>query len=372
MAKVLIIAGYASSLYNFRGPLIRALLKKHEVITTAPFDSDEVSKKIEALGVSYFSNNFQRAGMNPIADKKASKELQRFIEKEKPDIVLAYTIKPVVFGLLAAQRAGVKKTFALITGLGSGFDDKSLKQKVISSLVKKLYKKALKGSSGVIFQNPDDKKYFIECGIIDENYNSHIVNGSGVDLSHYKAEQPSVYPLRFLLVARMVKEKGVEIFVEVARKVKMEHPEVCFDLLGWVDENPNSLNLEQIEAWQKEGIIKYHGAASDVRPFYEQSSVFVLPTYYKEGTPRTILEAMAMKRPIITTNTPGCKETVEQGVNGFLIPPRNENSLYEKVIYFIENPDDVVKMGEESYRIAKEKYDVNKVNEDILNFMSLN
>lgn len=371
MAKVLIIAGYASSLYNFRGPLIKALLRHHDVITTAPFDTEEVSKKIEQLGVTYFPNKFQRAGMNPFADQLASKELQRYIEREAPDVVLAYTIKPVVFGLRSAQKAGVKKTFALITGLGSGFDDTSLKQKVISKVVKQLYKRVLYKTTGVIFQNPDDKKYFVDNDIIESKNNWHIVNGSGVDLSHYKSDIPNTSPLSFLLVARMVREKGVEIFVNVARRVKMKYPEAIFRLLGWVDENPNSLSLKQIEAWQKEGFVIYHGSATDVRSYYKKSSVFVLPTYYREGTPRTILEAMSMKRPIITTDTPGCRETVVQGKNGFLIPPRDEDALYEKVVYFLENPDEVVRMGMESFKVAQEKYDVNKVNHDIMKFMEL-
>ena len=371
MAKVLIIAGYASSLYNFRGPLIKELLKQHDVVATAPFDSDDVSRNIEALGIEFYPNTFDRTGMNPLKDLKSRKELQNLIKEISPDIALAYTIKPVVYGLRAAQKAGVHQTYALITGLGSGFDNNTPKQKTLSKIVKKLYDHALKKATGVIFQNPDDKDFFIKNSIIDKQKRALIVNGSGVDLKHYTGADQSERHLTFLLVARMVREKGVELFVNVARVIKREHPNINFELLGWVDENPNSLSQSQLESWQEEGIITYHGSTADVRPYVQKASVFVLPTFYREGTPRTILEAMAMKKAIITTDTPGCRETVVDGLNGFLIPPKDKEALFDRVMHFVKNPEDVRKMGLASFEIAKEKYDVKKVNAELIGFMNL-
>ena len=188
MAKVLIIAGYASSLYNFRGPLIKTLLEKHEVVTTAPFDSDEVSRNIKALGVEYYPNKFERTGLNPLADIYAARDLTKLIKRIKPDCVLAYTIKPVIFGLRAAQKVGIKRTFALVTGLGSGFDQGTRKQSLISKVVKRLYRRTLRRVSGVIFQNPDDQNFFFDERIIGYSKPSVVVNGSGVDLSHYQAD----------------------------------------------------------------------------------------------------------------------------------------------------------------------------------------
>ncbi len=371
MAKVLIIAGYASSLYIFRGPLIRTLKEKHQVSTTAPFDSNEVSEKVKSLGVDYYPNSFQRAGMNPLADLKASNELRKIIEMVAPDYVLAYTIKPVIFGLSAAMKAGVKNTYALITGLGSGFDQNSFKQRLLYLLIKRLYRNSLKRSSGVIFQNPDDRKFFLDHEIIRKDQNTEVVNGSGVDLDYFYPSSPKTSQISFLLVARMVREKGVVQFVNVARRVKLNFPETTFELLGWVDENPNSLSRDDIRNWEDEGVITYHGAVNDVRPFIANSSVFVLPTYYREGTPRTILEAMSMQKPIITTNTPGCKETVVNGMNGFLVAPKDEKELYDKVVYFINNPKEIDRMGKESLRIARQKYDVAKVNAQLIEFMGL-
>ena len=372
MSKILIIAGYAPSLYNFRGELIKELVKNHEVITSAPFLNMDVTNTIESLGTSFHPHLFRRTGLNIFQDCKAYFHLKKLIKSINPDYIIAYTVKPVIYGTIAAKSLGVKRIYTLITGLGSGFNKKTMKERVISWLITVMYRRALKDISGVIFQNPDDKAFFLENHIIGKNSLTKVVNGSGVNLDHFVAKgQIPLNPIRFLLIARMVREKGVGLFVKIARNLKKDHLDTCFQLLGWVDENPNSYTLNELMDWQKEGIIEYLGAVEDVRPFIESSSVFVLPTYYGEGTPRTILEAMAMGRPIITTRTSGCKETTVDGENGFLIAPKSVKELEEKIRFFIENPGKIRPMGRNSLELVTKKYDVKLVNKELLTFMEL-
>lgn len=368
--KVLLIAGLAESLTNFRGPLITALLvRKMQVHVAAPdLEVGNASHvKLVALGCHVHSISLARAGTNPLADLRTLVSLVQLMRKVRPSVVLAYTIKPVIYGMLAARITGVAKRFALITGLGYAFQDSAAGR--LQQLVQHLYKLALKCADKVFFQNPDDQRLFKELGLLD-GVSSVVVNGSGVDLSYYAAQPMRSNVPKFLMIARLLGDKGVREYAQAAMQLKIKNPLVVFQLAGWIDENPNAISQIELDGWINSGAIEYVGKLSDVRPALAGCSVFVLPSY-REGTPRSVLEAMATGRAIITTDAPGCRETVKQGVNGFLIPIKNFTALADAMQICIDQPELVARMAQSSLQIAVEKYDVNKVNKHMLSEMGL-
>jgi glycosyltransferase involved in cell wall biosynthesis len=368
--KVLLIAGLAESLTNFRGPLITALLaRKAQVHVAAPnLEAENATHaKLLALGCHVHSISLARAGTNPLADLRTLVSLLGVMRKVRPDLVLAYTIKPVIYGMLAARITGVTKRFALITGLGYAFQGGATGR--LQQLVQRLYKLALKSADKVFFQNPDDQALFKELGLLN-GVASVVVNGSGVDLSHYAAQPMSSNMPTFLMIARLLGDKGVREYAQAAMQLKAQNPTAVFQLAGWIDENPNAIAQQELEAWVSSGAIEYLGKLDDVRPSLAECNVFVLPSY-REGTPRSVLEAMAIGRAIITTDAPGCRETVKQGVNGFLVPIKNTPALADAMQICINQPELVAKMAQSSLQIAVEKYDVNKVNKHMLSEMGL-
>lgn len=369
MIKILVIGAHPSSLINFRGEFLKSLAMKFDVIAMASGASLSEISAIEKLNVKYVDYPVQRNGLNPITDLKTLIHLYRLFRSSKPDIILAYTIKPVVWGGVAARLAGIKGFYALITGLGFAFQKGSFKRNILRTLVKTLYNMALCHSKGVIFQNPDNLNVFVEHRIVEKE-KTFLVNGSGVDLSHFdKVELPSG-PI-FLLVARLLGEKGVREYAAAAKIIKAKYPEAIFQLVGPEDSSPDGIKLDEVNRWHREGVIDYLGATSDVRPFFANCSIFVLPSYH-EGMPRTVLEAMATARPILTTNVPGCRETVVNGKNGFLVEKENVGELAKKMIWFIEHPRQWQSMADASYEMAKEKFDVNKVNCELMKIMGVN
>lgn len=371
MAKICVLAGYAPSLINFRGPLLAAMGHSgHDVCASAPEEDHQVVDALATLGVDYFQVPMSRAGIDPGGDLLYFFRLWKAFRRRRPDMVLAYTIKPVTFGLLAARFAGVKRRVALVTGLGYVFMDGALlRKRVIRWIACHLYRWALQGSEQIFFQNPDDQEEFARLGILAPDARVCLVNGSGVDLARYR-EAPVADGPTFLMIARLLRDKGVVEYVQAAILVKARYPEARFILVGGLDPNPAAISNEEIEAWVAAGAIEYWGELSDVRPALASCSVYVLPSY-REGTPRTVLEAMAVGRAIITTDAPGCRETVEQGGNGFLVPVRNADSLAEAMFRLIETPELVCAMARRSREIAKEKYDVKKVNAMMLKAMGL-
>ncbi|PWL32312.1 glycosyltransferase family 4 protein [uncultured Roseivirga sp.] len=370
--KFLLIGGFASSLINFRGPLLKRLVQDFEVFAAAPYIDDDIREKVEAIGANCISTEFERTGLNPAKDLKALLKFRKQIKEIAPDYVLAYTIKPVVFGLKAAKFKGVKR-YALITGKGSGFDETNLKSKAIAKVVKGLYRDTLKSVDGVIFQNADDQAFFEQNGLLTNTVQRGVIEGTGVDMIHYclKSEPALPEKVKFLFIARLIKEKGIPELVEAAKLIRKKGYDFEVQLLGWVDPNPGGISQKEVDELHSSGLVNYLGTTDDVRPYIEAADVFVLPTYYNEGLPRTIQEAMAMKKPIITTDHPGCRETVEEGRNGFLIPTRDAQSLANAMERFIKEPEQVLIMGQQSHEMAKEKFDVNKINERLFKFMQL-
>lgn len=366
--KILVIASYPDSLIDFRGHLLRAMLDEglhvHIAAPDLPLDS-MIRHKIEAMGVNVHELPLKRTGMNPLADVNTMFRLWRLMRLIKPDFSLGYTIKPVIYGSIVAWLAGVSNRFALITGLGYAFQGEYGERSVLKLTVQSLYRVALGKAHKVFFQNPDDEALFNSLGIIKSSLQKTVVvNGSGIDTKSFKVESlPN--NTKFLLIARLLGDKGVREYVKAATIIRQQHPDVCFGLVGWIDENPNAISEDELQQWVEEDYVQFYGRLDDVKPAIVNCSVYVLPSY-REGTPRTVLEAMAMGRPIITTDAPGCRETVLNGENGFLVPVKTVDDLVVAMLKFIEQPMLISRMGERSREIAVEKYDVNKVNEHML------
>ncbi|MEK4850298.1 glycosyltransferase family 4 protein [Paenibacillus sp. FSL H7-0756] len=365
--KIIMISGYTPSLLNFRGDLIKAMVAKgYEVIAVGPESGYE--EQLAELGARFAQLPLVRTGTNPLNDLTLILKIYKFIKSERPDLVFSYTIKPVIFGSIAARMAGVKNIHAMLTGLGYVFTARGKKAAIIRSISKTLYKVALKSCKRVLFQNPDDLNEFVSQQLVDKSKTA-LINGSGVNMDYFSAV-PLPQETSFLMICRIIKDKGVTEYLRAAEIVKQSYPQINFSLVGPFDTNPNSLSYEAIQPFIDSKIVDYLGEAKDVRPFIEAASVFVLPSY-REGTPRTVLEAMAMGRAIITTDAPGCRETVVHGVNGFLVPVKDVNSIVEAMIFLIENNDDLIRKAGKSLEICKEKYEVNKVNNSVMNILEI-
>ena len=366
--KFILISPKNRTVYNFRGDLIKEIIRKgYEVIVTGPDQTDV--NKIEALGARFKEIPMNKTGTSIVGDLKYCKELISFLKQEKPDATLGYTVKPCIYGAIAAKRAGVKNVNSLVTGGGYTFISTSLKARVLGLLVRTLYRIGFRKADHIIFQNPDDLNEFCERGLTKREKCSY-VNGSGINLDHFETA-PFPEQITFFMLSRLLKSKGVGEYLEAARIVKEKFLQARFCLLGkYETAMQDALDRDYVEQFIRDRIIERFEETDDVRPFYAMSSVYVLPSY-REGTPRTVLEAMAMGRPVITTDTQGCRETIQDGKNGFLVPVKDSAAVAEKMIWFLEHPDQIATMGQQSYQYAKEKFDVNRVNADMIRIMKL-
>ena len=372
--KILMVASFAESLINFRGALI-AEFQRHgyQVHVTAPdlFEGCAVRQAIEARGVIVHNLSMRRAGLNPFKDLNTLLQLILLIKQVHPEIVLTYTIKPVIYGTFAAWVTGVKKRIVLITGLGYAFTDSSgFMRMAIRSLTRIMYSVALLCAHKIFFQNPDDRDLFIRLGIVKDSSAIIVVNGSGVDISYFSDVPVESKKITFLLISRLIGDKGIREYVLAAKRLKECYRDIHFELAGWIDENPDAIGQDELDGWINDGIITFLGKLEDVRPAILRSTVYVLPSY-REGMPRTVLEAMSMGRPIITTDAPGCRETVVDGQNGFLVPVKDAVLLALAMEKFIQIPGLANKMGAQSRLIAVRKYDVKLINEVMLSEMGI-
>jgi glycosyltransferase involved in cell wall biosynthesis len=373
--KIAIIQNSASSVVNFRNWLIKDLVNhKLKVFALAPDYNHGNLKKVEQLGAIPIKYNLTRASIDPFKEIIDLLKLVLTLRCIKPGIAISYTTKPVIYGTIASWLSGVRKRYAVIEGLGYAFTNEpgknSIKKNFLRTTIKLLYRIALKIATKVFFLNEDDLNEFICEGIVNTQ-KAFLLGPIGVDLKFFYPAPPILNPITFIFIGRLLKEKGVREYAEAARLIKTKYPNVRFIIVGGLDAHPGAITIEEIEKWVKEGIVEWPGEVQDVRPYLSQSSVLVLPSYYREGFPRTIQEAMAMARPIITTDAPGCREAVKPGVNGYLVPARDVEALALAMEKFIETPNLIARMGIESRKIAEERFDVHKINQTFLHAIGI-
>ncbi len=351
---VVISTNTAWNIYNFRAGLVRALISNgFEVVAISP--SDAYAERLKDLGCRHVALPMDNNGTNPAKDLLLVFRYFMILRRLRPVAFLGYTVKPNVYGALAAQILGIA-VVNNIAGLGATF----IRTTHVTRIVKALYKVALARAKHVFFQNPDDKKLFLQLGLVREEI-SALVPGSGVDLTHYplsKARAVGERPFTFVLVCRVLRDKGVEEYVAAARTIRSTGANVRFQLLGPTsDSNPNAVPLEDIRQFEREGVIEYLGETDDVKPHLMNADCVVLPSY-REGVPRSLLEAAAMARPIVATDVVGCREVVEDGVNGFLCRAKDPQDLAAKMRRMFELTDELRwAMGAAGRRKVENEFD---------------
>lgn len=365
--KFILVSPKNRTVYNFRGDLIKNIQNKgYEVIVTGP-NFEEIDR-ISELNVKFEQIEINKTGLNFFSDLIYLIKLYKLFIREKPEAILGYTVKPVIYGSIAAKLAGIKNINSMVTGVGYVFTSDTTKAKIIRFLVSILYMIGFKCSTNVIFQNPDDMKEFISRKLV-KSTKCKLINGSGVNMDKFELA-PYPEEITFLMISRILYSKGVREYLIAAEKVKGKFPMARFILLGSLEKLHDSMSIEDLKRYIDNGVIEYYGETDDVSLYYKQASVYVLPSY-REGTPRTVLEAMSMGRAIITTNAPGCRETVIDGETGFLVEVKNPLELEESMVRFIKEPGLVDSMGKASYKLCKEKFEISKVNQNMLKYMNL-
>lgn len=373
--KVMIIGNSAGSILGFRLPLILDIVKSgHSVFAVANnFKEDDVTF-LKQIGVVPLSFELDASGLNPFKEIKTILQLYNLMKVYKPDLVFSYFTKPVIYSSIVAKLIGITTIVGMIEGLGITYTMQpsgiNLKQKIIMKIQSFLYYVSSYCIDELIVLNYDDEYFF------KNNFNFKSINnigGIGVDLEEFKFSELTVDPFNFLFIGRLLKEKGILYFLEASRRIKEKYPDITFTVLGSLDENnTNSISKNTLNEYIDDNIIIYPGLVKDVKKYIFNSTVFVLPSYYREGLPRSTQEALAMGRPIITTNSPGCSETVLENINGKLIDIHSSNSLYNAMEYMILNKYKLSAMGKESRILAEKKYDMKKINQRILNILNLN
>jgi glycosyltransferase involved in cell wall biosynthesis len=368
--RVVVFGSYAPSLFNFRGPLIAEMVRRgHEVFALAPEIDEDSARKVRSLGATPIEVPLGRTSLNPFAGAVTLREVRAAFRRLKPDVVIAYTIKPILIGGAACKAEKVRTFVPLVTGLGYAFTGgREAKRRVSRFLGTTLYRRAFRTSKLAIFQNPDDLADFRRLRLLPPRLPTGLVNGSGVDMERF-ARVPLPEGPSFLMIARFLKDKGIREFGAAAARLKREFPAVRISLVGWIDTSPDSIGQADLDRLIADGI-EYLGEQKDVRPAIAAHSVYVLPSY-REGTPRSVLEAMSMGRPVITSDAPGCRQTVVEGENGFLVPVKDADALYRAMRRFVEEPALIAPMGEAAHRIVADRFDVHKVNETLLGHIGL-
>jgi glycosyltransferase involved in cell wall biosynthesis len=364
--SIALITSNAFSLVNFRGALIQAMVDAGlRVYALAPDFDDGLKDRLAEFGAIPVDISMDRTGMHPLRDLRDTFRLAKVLRGLRPSATLSYFIKPIIYGSLAARLAGVPRRFGLMAGLGYVFTPREGEapiRSLLRRLVSLMYRAGFGVCERVFFHNADDLAYAESAGMLDGR-KAVVLAGTGVDLTHFAAAPLPAAPLRFLMIARLLTEKGVREYAEAARRIRALHPHVEFHLVGPLDQGPSALSKDEVDAWN--GVVVWHGLAQDVRPHIANCHVFVLPSY-REGKPRSSQEALAMARALITTDAPGCRDTVDEGVNGFKVPIADVPALAGAMARFIAEPDLMLMMGRESRRIAEERFDIHSVNADIL------
>lgn len=378
MARVALIGGFGDLVLAFRGPLLADLAAAgHETVVSVPAPDPSLRRDIERglgeLGARWIESPLDRTGTNPLRERAARRHFDALFARERFDAVLAYNPKPIFHAVPAAKAAGVRSVGAMVTGLGFAFSAASPKARLLGAIARHLYRRSLRVADVVFFQNPDDEEEFRRSKLLPRGGPPpRIVRlaGSGVDTRRFaRVAVPTGAPV-FLMVARLLKDKGVREYAEAARRVRALIPEARFRLVGWIDSNPAAIDRAELDAWIAEGSIEFVGRLPDVREELARASVFVLPSY-REGTPKSVLEAMATGRAIVTTDAPGCRETVRRGENGFLVPPRDAAALADACLALARDPARVADFGRRSRELAESVFDSRLVNRAVMEALRL-
>ncbi len=338
----MIATNTAWNIINFRGALVRALIKSgYDVVAVSPVD--DYAEKIDEIGARFVPLSMDNKGAHPISDVLLFLRLLAILMKERPAAFLGYTVKPNVYGGLAARLLGIP-AINNVAGLGTAF----IQENMVTRIVEKLYRLGFAKASRVFFQNDDDRILFISRGLVRQEV-TEVLPGSGVDTARFVPLAPAdtrTRPFRFLLFGRLLWDKGIGEYVEAARCIRAKRQDVEFQTLGFLDvPNRTAISHIQMDAWEREGMIRYLGDTDDVQPFIAQADCIVLPSY-REGTPRSLLEAASMGKPVITTNSVGCRNTVDDGVTGYLCRPRDAADLVGKMETILSlSADQRVEMG---------------------------
>jgi glycosyltransferase involved in cell wall biosynthesis len=354
--KILLFANTDWYIYNYRLPLARALRARgDEVILLSP--PGRYGELLQKDGFRWQPFPLERKGMNPFAELASIFRLWQFLRREKPDLLHNFTIKPVLYGSLAARLAGVRRIVNAVPGLGIAFADG---QGLLRLIVTTFYRLSL-GQTRVIFQNPDDLEVFTQNGLISANQ-AFLIPGSGVDVEVFRpSPEPDGEPV-VLLAGRLLRSKGIPEFVEAARRIRGAGIRARFVIVGEpYPDNPDSIQAQELVDWQKEGVVETWGWHDDMAEVIKQASIVCLPTTYKEGLPRLLVEAGACGRPVVTTDTPGCRTVVRNGENGQMIPPGDVPALVAALKILLDNPALRQKMGARGRKIVEQEFSVNSV-----------
>lgn len=372
---IAVVASLTASLTIFRLELLKRLVGAgHEVIAFAPEQDPRVEQALTEIGVRFVRIPMVRTGLNPLEDIRTFWSLRRHFKRLKPDMVLPYTMKPIIYAGIAARTLGIREQCFLVTGLGHIFSEtagRSFKALAIRHLCVRLYRLAFKRARVVFVYNDADAEDIRRYRMLPDALTPTMVPGSGVDLEHFAFARAAPGGPVFLMIARLLRDKGVVEYVEAARIVRRAFPDARFQLLGHFDSNPTAISRQEISDWVGEGILEYLGTTDDVRPYLAACNVFVLPSYYREGIPRSILEALAVGRPVITTDLPGCRDTVQPGVNGMTVRPLDVAALADAMASFARDPDLAEKMGRRSRELAETRFDVHMINRILFAGMGL-
>lgn len=372
--RIALIGNQADTLLRFRGPLIVDMVASgFDVYALVPDIGERDAQAMRAIGAMPVEISLDRLGFNPFRDLADMARLRAHLLEIAPDIVLTYFIKPVIYGTLAAAMAGVPDRYCLVEGVGYVFGEdgsNSLRRRSLRELVSQLYGFAFKRARGVFVLNEDDRKLFVGRRLVQEERVTRLP-GIGVDLDFFSYVAAPARPTTFLIAARLIAAKGVRYFCEAAQRLKGERPELRFVVLGGPDPFAKSLSIDEMNRYVEAGVIEWPGHVEDVRPWLHQASAFVLPTYYREGLPRSIMEAMSVGRPIITTDSAGCRDTVSHGSNGYLIPRHDVGALVEAMKRLADQPEQLEAMGRQSRAMAEQHFDVRKVNRLLMNAMAI-
>lgn len=360
--KILLICGISQTVITFRLGLIKILQEKGFEVAVIALD-DDYKDAIINYGIEFYNVNSKNRSLNPFGMRKLLMNYRSIIKQIQPDIVFTFMLKPNIFGVRAAKKEGVKRIFSMVEGAGDVFINNSFNWRIIRFVVCRMYKKSFNEVQNIFFLNQDDRSEFVARKVVKDE-KTIIVSGIGVDIEHF-AQKPIKNNNTFLMIARMLTTKGVIEYCQAAKKVKQKYPNTIFNYLG----AEGSLSLSDIQEYLDSGVLNYLGTTSDVRPYLEDCSVYVLPSY-REGMPMSTMEAESVGRAIITTNTNGCKDTVKDGYNGKIINVKNCDDLAGAMIWFLENPQEIERMGQNSREIAETKFAQEKINKDILSIIT--